>query len=308
MRTLVLGAGATGGYFGGRLLEAGRDVSFLVRERRAAQLRSSGLVIRSPQGDARLQPKLVMPGGIDGAYDLVLLTCKAYDLDSAVDAVAPAVGKNTIVLPLLNGMRHFDVLDRRFGAECVLGGLCSIVITLDPEGIIQHLQPTHILRFGDRSLRPSPAVAAVQDLFRGARVDIKASEDIVQALWEKWVMLASLASMTCLMRASVGDIVAAPGGRDLILRCLDESTAIAEAHRHRPRPQVLEDTRALLTQPGSAMTASMLRDIQAGQRVEADHIVGDLLARAGQVVVDAPTLRLAYTHLKAYEQRREREQ
>ncbi|MBL6750832.1 MAG: 2-dehydropantoate 2-reductase [Nevskia sp.] len=307
MRTLVLGAGATGGYFGGRLLEAGRDVSFLVRARRAAQLRETGLVIRSPQGDAVLKPHLVPPSKVGGPYDLVLITCKAYDLNSAMEAVAPGVGRNTIVLPVLNGLRHFDALDQRFGAERVLGGLCSIVVTLNREGAVIHMQPTHLLRFGERSLQRSPRVAALQALFTGAKVDAKPAGDIFQALWEKWVMLASLAGMTCLMRASVGDIVAAPGGRELMLRCLDECAAVAAAHGHRPRPAVLEDTRKMLSQPDSPVTASMMRDLEGGQRVEADHILGDLLERAGQAGVDTPLLRLAYSHLKAYEHRWARE-
>lgn len=304
MRVLVLGAGATGGYFGGRLLEAGRNVSFLVRSRRAAQLRDAGLVLRSPQGHARLAPRLVTPSQIGGRYDLVMLCCKAYDLNGAIEAVAPAVGRNTIVMPLLNGLRHYEALDEKFGAERVLGGLCSIAVTRSPDGTIVHMSPMHLLRFGERNLERSPRVAALQALITGAKMDAKPSKDIVQALWEKWVMLASLAGMTCLMRAGVGDIVASPCGRDLTLQLLEECTAVARANGHAPRAPVLEDTRNLLTEPSSAITASMMRDLEAGHRVEADHILGDLIRRAEQAGVATPLLRIAYCHLKAYEHRR----
>lgn len=308
MRVLVLGAGATGGYYGGRLQEAGRDVSFLVRTRRAAELEETGLVIRSPVGNVRLKPQLIAPGELNETFDLIILACKAYDLDSAVEAIAPAVSRRTAILPLLNGFKHFDLLDARFGAERVLGGLCSIAVTLGDKGVIQHLGPMHVLRFGERSGEKSERVAAIEALVKGSSIDAKSSRDIMQALWEKWVMLASLAGMTCLMRASIGDIVAAsPAGQKLMLQLLDECSAVAAAYGRRPRPAVLEDTRGLLTKPGSTFTASMLRDIENGNRVEADHILGDLIARGTRAGVFTLLLEIAHCHLKAYEVRKKRE-
>ena len=308
MRVLVLGAGATGGYYGGRLLEAGRDVSFLVRPRRAVELAETGLVIRSAVGSVRLKPKVIAPGELQDSFDLVLLTCKAYDLDEAIEAIAPAVGRKTTILPLLNGLRHFDTLDARFGAERVLGGLCSIAVTLGEKGVIQHLSPMHVLRFGERSGERSERIAALEELVKGANIDAKSSRDVMQALWEKWVMLASLAGMTCLMRASIGDIVAAtPAGEKLMRQLLDECAAVAATYGRPPRPAVLEDTRALLTKAGSTFTASMLRDIESGNRVEADHILGDLIARGERAGVFTSLLEIAYCHVKAYEARRARE-
>jgi 2-dehydropantoate 2-reductase len=303
MRILVLGAGATGGYYGGRLLEAGRDVSFLVRPRRATELADTGLVIRSPLGSAKLKPRIIREGELQESFDLILLTCKAYDLAGAVEAIAPAVGRKTTIMPLLNGLQHFDVLDARFGSERVLGGLCSIAVTLGDKGAIHHLSPMHVLRFGERTAEASERVAAIEAQFAGVNVDAKASRDVMQALWEKWVMLASLAGMTCLMRASIGDIVASPHGEKLMLQMLDECAAVAAAYNRAPRPAVLEDTRALLTKAGSAFTASMLRDIEAGNRVEADHILGDLIARGSRTGVFTSLLEIAYCHVKAYEAR-----
>lgn len=307
MKVLILGAGATGGYFGGRLYEAGRDVSFLVRERRAALLRANGLVIRSPQGNARLKPPIHVVGGLHKkTFDLIVLACKAYDLDSAMDAIAPAIGPETTILPLLNGLRHYEQLDARFGAERVLGGLCSIAVTLASDGAVEHLGPMHVLRYGERDGSRSLRLAAVDGLMTGANLDARASSDIVQALWEKWVMLASLAGMTCLMRASVGEIVAAPQGEALMTQMLAECCAIAAAHEHAPRAAVLDGTRKMLTEAGSPFTASMLRDIEAGGRIEADQIIGDLIARGAARQITTPLLQIANTHLKAYEARLKR--
>ena len=310
MRVLVLGAGATGGYYGGRLLEAGRDVSFVVRSRRAAELAETGLIIRSPVGNARLKPHVIAPGDwkLKDNFDLIILACKAYDLDSAIEAISPAMGRNSVILPLLNGLRHYDLLEARFGAERVLGGLCSIAVTLGDKGVIQHLSPMHVLRFGERTGERSERIAALEELVKGVNIDAKSSRDVMQALWEKWVMLASLAGMTSLMRASIGDIVAAtPIGQKLMLQLLDECAAVAASYGRAPRQAVLEDTRGLLTKPGSTFTASMLRDIESGNRVEADHILGDLIERGARTGVFTSLLEIAYCHVKAYEARRTRE-
>jgi 2-dehydropantoate 2-reductase len=246
---------------------------------------------------------VIRDGDVKEAYDLVILACKAYDLDSAIETIAPAVGRKTTILPLLNGLRHFDLLDARFGSDRVIGGLCSIAVTLGDKGAIHHLSPMHVLRFGERAGERSERVAAIEAQVQGANIDAKASRDVMQALWEKWVMLASLAGMTCLMRASIGDIIAAPHGEKLMLQMLDECAAVATAYNRGPRPAVLEDTRALLTKAGSAFTASMLRDIESGNRVEADHILGDLIARGTKVGVFTSLLEIAYCHVRAYQLR-----
>jgi 2-dehydropantoate 2-reductase len=310
MRVLVVGAGATGGYFGGRLLQAGRDVTFLVRPRRAAELASAGLVIKSPKGDVTLSnPATVLAQNIRAPFDLVLLNCKAYDLDGAVDAFAPAVGRQTMILPLLNGMRHLDVLDARYGRERVLGGLCAIAATLDAQRVIVHMSPFHSLAFGERDGKLSDRVRAAAEIIVGAGFDARASETILHDMWEKWVLLGTLASATCLMRASVGDIVASPGGRELILSLLGEIGGVAAFAGYAPRATFLARTQATLTEPGSPFTASMLRDIEGSGPIEADHIVGDLLLRRDPASVNggsASVLDMAYTHLKSYEARRAR--
>ena len=303
MRILVVGAGAIGGYFGGRLKAAGRDVTFLVRARRAAQLAKIGLVIRSPAGNIELpSPPIIAAENLHEPYDLILLSSKAYDLASAMDSVAPAVGPNTAILPLLNGMAHMDKLAARFGA--VLGGQCLISSTLDPEGRILHLSPMHFLSFGEQDGAKSERAQAILAALSGAGFDVNLSAAIMQEMWEKWAFIATGAGITCLMRAAFGDIVAA-SAVNLTTGLYDECCAIATANGFPPSQATIERSLAMFTAPGSTISASMLRDIERGAPIEADHVVGDLLNRGANT--NPELLRIAYAHLKAYEARRDRE-
>ncbi|MEO8523487.1 MAG: 2-dehydropantoate 2-reductase [Caldimonas sp.] len=304
MRYLVVGAGALGGYFGGRLLEAGRDATFLLRPGRARALASTGLVVKSRFGDLAIStPPHVLADGIAGPYDVVIVGCKAYDLAETMESFAPAVGRDTAILPMLNGMRHLDDLEARFGAARVLGGLCMISATLDAEGTIQHLNDLHTLVFGELDGTSSKRVEQIAADFSTAKFDSRATPLILQEMWEKWVFIASAAGATCLMRASIGDIVGA-GGADINLRIVDECCAIAAASGFAPRQPSVERIRAAVTAPGSPISASMLKDMERGAAVEANHVLGDLLARAPKDAPALSVLRIAYVHLKAYEARR----
>jgi 2-dehydropantoate 2-reductase len=306
MRILVVGAGAIGGYFGGRLLQAGRDVTFLVRPKRAAELARDGLVIKSPNGDATLKnPPAVQADRLGAKFDVVLLSCKAFDLQDAIKSFAAAVGPKTAIIPLLNGMRHIDVLDGHFGKDRVLGGQCGIAATLDEHRHVVQLAPAfQLLSFGERNGGISDRVRAIAEDFAPGNIGSQASENIMQEMWEKWVMLTTLAASTSLMRAAVGHILAAPGGRDFILGVRDECSAVAKAADHTPREAFVTRMNGMLTTEGSPLTASMFRDIKAGAPVEADHVVGDMIARGDAAKVPVPRLRIAYTHLKAYESQR----
>jgi 2-dehydropantoate 2-reductase len=305
MRVLVVGAGAIGGYFGGRLLQAGGDTTFLVRPRRAQELATAGLVIKSPVGDVTLKnPPTVQADALKQTFDVVLLSCKAFDLDDAIRSFAPAVGPQTSIIPLLNGMRHLDVLDAKFGRERVFGGLCAIAVTLNEAREVVHLQPMQSLAFGERDGKISDRVRAIDAVFGKGKFGAAASEHILHDMWEKWVFLASLAAATSLMRTSLGNILAAPGGKDFVLGIFDECKAIAAAEGYPPRAPFVERVLGILTAEGSPLNASMFRDIKAGLPVEADHVIGDLIARADAAKVPVPRLRVAYTHLKAYENQR----
>ena len=303
LRTLVVGAGAIGGYFGGRMLEAGGDVTFLVRPRRAAQLAADGLVVRSGRGDLRIAAPTVTAEALGGRFDAVVLSCKAFDLEGAMAALAPAVGPDTKILPLLNGIRHLDVLAARFGDAAVLGGQCQISTTLEADGTVRQFGDMQALSLGERDGRaPSPVTRALAEALTPAGGRL--SDTIMQEMWEKWVFITTIAATTCLMRATIGDVVAA-GASDVPLGIASECAAIAERCGFAPRPAAMERLRGVVTSAGSPLTASMLRDVERGGPVEVEHVMGDLLARGAEGA--SPLLRVACLQLRAYEARRVRE-
>jgi 2-dehydropantoate 2-reductase len=307
LRILVVGAGGVGGYFGGRLLAAKRDVTFLVRPRRAELLAKSGLVIRSRYGDVHIPaPPTVQAPELRESFDLILLSCKAYDLDTAIESLAPAVGPQTAILPLLNGMRHLDVLEAKFGRDAVLGGHVLISAALDAEGRIHHFNDLHAITFGERSGTRSARVNSILNALGDAQFNVALSDAIVAEMWEKWVFIATLAGITCLMRASFGDVIAAGGG-DLSLSLLNECVEISTAAGYPPREESLQRIRAMATAKGSPLMASMLRDLERGAQTEVEQILGDLLRRQSPAGNERSLLRLAYTHVKAHEARRTRE-
>jgi 2-dehydropantoate 2-reductase len=299
-RILVVGAGAVGGYFGGRLAEAGRDVTFLVRPKRAEQIRRDGLRIVSPHGDATLRPKLVEAGAIAGPYDLILLGVKGYGLDAVLSDLAPAVGAGSAILPTLNGMRHMDVLTERFGEAAVIGGVCVIAAELDDQGRVIQRADMQKLAYGERDGSETPRMRAIDAALSGAGFDAELSADIVQGMWEKWIMLASLGAACCLLRGSVGQIEAAPGGTETALAILAECNAAATALGHPPSGDAMARHRAMLTTPGSPLTSSMYRDLVKGAPVETETILGDLVARAEAAGVATPLVRAAHAALSVY--------
>ena len=308
MRILMVGAGAIGGYFGGRLLDAGRDVTFLVREGRAQELERDGLIVRSPLGNIEYpSPPQVMAAMLDTPFDLIVLSCKAYDLDTAMESFAPAVGPETLILPLLNGMAHLDRLAERFSPANVLGGQCLISLDRDASGAILHLNETNQLSFGERDGGLTPRIQKVADALGDAGFDAILSEQITQEMWEKWCFIATGAGITGAMRASIGDVVAS-GGEGLILKLLDECARVSDHAGHPLRSEVRQRFENMLTTPGSKMTASMLRDIERGAPIEVEHVFGELIARrpgADRSPEDAlSALDYVSLHLRAYEARR----
>ena len=308
MRILIVGAGAVGGYFGGRLAQAGRDVTFLVRPPRAKQLSETGLCIISPHGDAVITPKLVNAEKIDTPYDLVFLSVKAYALDSAMNDFAAAVGPETMIFPALNGIGHLDVLTKRFGERPVIGGVCFVAADIDNEGRIVQLADFQYLLYGERNGEATPRLRMLDVTLQGAGFEARLASDIMQAMWEKWVQLASLGAITCLMRGTIGEIVAAPDGAALSLAILDESAAIATACGHKPSETVLSKHAAVITAPGSSLTSSMYRDLQKDALVEADHILGDFIERGGAHGVATPLLKAAFANLRVYQNRLPKQQ
>ena len=301
MRILIVGAGAVGGYFGSRLAQAGRDLTFLVRPARAKQLRQDGLRIISPHGDAVITPKVIAAAEIEAPYDLVFLSVKAYALEAAMNDFTPAVGPRTMIFPVLNGMRHIDLLAKRFGEDAVIGGVCLVAAEIDNEGRIVQLADFQKLVYGERNGETTPRLKTLDATLQGAGFDARLSTDIMQAMWKKWFQLASLGAITCLMGGAIGEIVAIPGGADLSLEVVNESAAIATACGHTPSESLQSRHAAVMTAPGSSLTSSMYRDLRKGAPVEVDHILGDMIERGAVHGVAAPLLKAAFVNLRVYQ-------
>jgi len=278
-------------------------VTFLVRPVRAKQLSRDGLRIVSPHGDAVLSPKVVSAEEIDTPYDLVFLSVKAYALEAAMNDFAAAVGRDTMILPVLNGMRHIDLLAKRFGEHAVTGGVCLVAAEIDDQGRIVQLADVQRLVYGERNGESTPRLKTLDATLRGAGFDARLSSDIMQAMWEKWIQLASLGAITCLMRGTIGQIVAAPGGTELSIALLNESAAGASACGHKPSEDFLSRNAAAMTKTGSSLTSSMYRDLRKGAPVEADHILGDLIERGSVHGVATPLLKAALVNLRVYQDR-----
>ncbi len=304
MRILIVGAGATGGYFGARLAAAGRDVTFLVSPARAEQIRRDGLHVLSPNGDLDLKPVLKLTGETTDPFDVVILAVKAFALPRAIDDIAPAVGRETMILPFLNGMGHIDALAARFGEVRVLGGVCVVQATLDRRGRIVQLAPRpQALTYGERIGAITLRVTALDAALQGAGFDARLTPTIVQEMWEKWTMLAAAGAATCLLGGTIGEIEAAEGGAEAAVRCLAEASAVAAACGYPPRPDYLDGVRAMLTAKGSEQATSLYRDMRNGLPVEVEHVLGDLLRRAHAAGVDAPLIEAAAVKLRIYHKR-----
>jgi 2-dehydropantoate 2-reductase len=307
MRTLIVGAGATGGFFGGRLAQIGRDVTFLVRPARAEKLRRDGLEIISPLGNATIQAKLITAAELHTTprpFDLIILATKAYSLEQAIEDLAPAVGPETTILPLLNGMRQLDMLDARFGAEHIIGGTCRINSDVDADGRVLQLSKLGDVTFGERNRERTPRIEQIHAELSGALFDIVLSTDILAAMWHKWYILASLNTICILPQGTVGEVVAVPHGLAFATAAIDECIAIATANGYPVPADLIASDRKRVTQPGSDLTSSMYRDMTKNAPVEADHVIGDLLARGEAHDAPAPLLRATYVRLKVYEAQR----
>ncbi|WP_042412970.1 ketopantoate reductase family protein [Streptacidiphilus anmyonensis] len=307
MRILVVGAGATGGFFGGRLALAGRDVTFLVRPGRAAALRERGLrIVGAGLGgpEQELRPRLVLPGEVDGPYDVVLLSVKAGALAQSLEDVAPAVGPGTVIVPFLNGMAHLAAIERRFGPDVALGGMVRVAGTLDDDGDVRVLSRVSESVIADMTLGElaggtSARIERIGKELSDAGFGVVVSPDILGVMWGKWAFISALGALTTLMRGSVGEVVRAGGGW-LGPALLTEAAAVAAAAGHPLTDTLRERIAASLTRADSPDTASLYRDTAAGRPTEGEHILGDLTARARELGVDTPLLDLAALQLRVH--------
>jgi 2-dehydropantoate 2-reductase len=307
MRILIVGAGAVGGYFGARLAQAGRDVTFLVRAKRAEQIQAHGLEILSPYyGNFTVRPKTITAVQIASPYDIIFLSVKSYGLAAAIDDFAPAVGPRTVIIPSLNGMQHIDVLTKRFGENAVLGGVCYVATEVDSQGRIVQLAPFQSIDYGELNGKKTTRIEAVDQFFQGAGFDAAISADILLDMWQKWVFLASVGTITCLLNGNIGEIVAVPGGAHLTLSALGECAAIASACGHPLPEKFLAEKSSQLTAADSTLTSSLYRDREEQAPVEVDSILGDLVERGWKQGVSSPIVLAAFVSLTIYQRGRAR--
>jgi len=304
MRILMAGAGATGGYFGARLAQAGQDVTFLVRERRYQQLQNNGLVLQTPQGTEKLQPQLTQASTLTGHFDLIIVTVKSFALDQVMEDIAPAVGPDTLIMPILNGMRHIAMLQQRFGEDKVIGGLCKINATLGEQGEVIQMTPLHQLLYGALDGNNDERLQRVDAALRDCQVDTLFSDNIMDELWEKWLLLSTLGAVCCLARGDTRQILTARGGEALLQGIFTEILSVITAEGYQPRPAVTARIFELLNNPATPMTSSMYRDLTQGYDIEADQIIGDLLLWAKRNGLATPLLNAVDVNLQVYLQQR----
>lgn len=304
MRILVVGAGAVGGYFGGRLLEKGVDVTFLVREGRKKQLDEKGLIIESVHGNVILTPKTIIAGEEAGSFDVILLSTKAYHFDGAIESIRQYVGKYSVILPLLNGVLHINKLVEEFGENRVLGGLCFIETTLDHEGKVIQSSPKHDIVFGELSGEKSERIGRIEAAFSGTKTGYRLSGNINQDLWQKYLFISTLSGITTLMRAPIGPICEVASGRATITRLLKEIVSVMK----RINAPLADDIEMIQLNQidglGFSMKSSMQRDMEKLLPVEVDHLHGYLLDIAREEEISVPVLEAIYANLKIYEQQR----
>ncbi|WP_039659857.1 ketopantoate reductase family protein [Pantoea sp. MBLJ3] len=304
MRILMAGAGATGGYFGARLIQAGQDVTFLVRERRYQQLQTHGLVLQTLQGTEKFQPQLIQASTLKSHYDLIIVTVKSFALDQVMDDIAPAVGPETLIMPILNGMRHIATLQQRFGEDKVIGGLCKINATLGDQGEVIQMTPLHQLLYGALDGNNDARLQRVDAALRDCRVDTLFSDNIMDELWEKWLLLSTLGAVCCLARGNTQQILTSRGGEALLQGVFTEILYVITAEGYQPRPAVTARIFELLNNPATPMTSSMYRDLTQGSDIEADQVIGDLLLRAKRNGLATPLLNAVDVNLQVYLQQR----
>ena len=296
MRILIVGAGGIGGYFGAKLMNAGADITFLLRSKRNQLIQSQGLQVETPKGSFTVHPKTLTSDQLGPDYDLIILAPKAFDLDDSLKSLSKASSRG-VLLPFLNGLSHIDLLDQRFDKARVMGGVAQIAATITDTGAVKQLNEMHTLIVGHRSPEHEALAREFHDLCKKTDFNHAYSENIEQSLWDKWVFLVSLAGMTTLCRGAVGEIVATPYGSELIQALFEECCTIAKACGNAiaetPRAKALD----MLTKAGSSFSSSMMRDLSSGQRTEHEHILGEMIKRGMATQIHCPLVKLAYTQI-----------
>ncbi|HEY2011694.1 MAG TPA: 2-dehydropantoate 2-reductase [Rhizomicrobium sp.] len=302
---LVVGAGSVGGYFGGRLIQAGRDVTFLVRPARAAQLRT-GLVIIDTHAKDVIPVKAIVAGDVGGRFDFIFLAVKSFQLSGTLEDIAPYLTDETAILPVLNGMSHMDVLRERFGADRILGGAARVATSLDDNGIVWDNGSFHDLVYGEWDGSQSRRINALDLFMQTKDFTARLSSAIEREMWEKWAQLACIGAITSLLGGDTATISRTPHGIETIERmALEVLHAVDMAWQPLPdsfRAQLLY----CLTDTAVARTSSLYRDMKADRQLETSEIIGDMVYRAMDSRVPVPLLTAALAKLEVYDAQRRR--
>ena len=300
MKILVLGVGGIGGFFGGHLHEIGADVTFLVRPKRRALLQANGLRIISPLGNLNLDPKLVLSDELKPVYDIILISCKTYDLDQAIIDLRSTKGRG-IIIPFLNGVTHMKKLDEEFGQDNVMGGVAHISSTVNKDGTIEHFSEFKKLTFGNRDLSKNNALKEFAEVCAKTKFDVALSDDINLDLWKKWVFISTVAGATTLFSCSLGEIVKSDFGKQIIIDLFNECRSIAKLYKYDYEDSEADIILKTITNPGSPIKASMQRDVEKKSFTEHEQIFGDLINKGQKYSFDCPILMSCYVRMNVYQ-------
>ena len=299
MKILVLGIGGIGGFFGGYLQDSGANVTFLVRPKRKELLLKNNLKIISPLGNLNLKPNLVLSNELKPIYNIVLVSCKTYDLDQAMRDLKGVKGKGMII-PFLNGFTHMEKLDEEFGSENVIGGVAHISSTINNDGAIEHFSEFKRITFGDRKKNKNYDLLSFYNICNKAKFDVTLSEDITLDLWKKWVFIATVAGATTLFNCPLGEISNHAVGKKTLADLYDECKSIAKFNGFTISDFETENILKNIMTPGSPIKASMLRDVEKKGFTEHEEIFGDLISEAEKFNFDCPILKACYLRMKIY--------
>ncbi|WP_099303754.1 ketopantoate reductase family protein [Bacillus sp. Marseille-P3800] len=303
MRILTVGAGGVGGYFGARLAEKGEDVTFLVREKKKARLLETGLTVESIHGNIELTPSLLTTSEYAEPFDLVLFTTKSYQLQQAIEDVRPFVGEHTLLLPLLNGVAHYEILDQAFKHN-VIGGLCFIESAVDSDDTILQTSQVHRLVYGSRTEKQEQAVEKLHAHLSGTKAEFTLSTNVEQEIWHKYLFITVASGITTLFRSSIGPIRELEEGKTFIRKLLTECTAIMKAEGAPLSPTIISDHMHTFESVGFGMKSSMLRDMERQSTTEAHHLQGYLVEKGLKHDIEPPSLLAVFTNLRLYENQR----
>ncbi|MDA8227916.1 MAG: ketopantoate reductase family protein [Desulfitobacterium hafniense] len=300
MNIVVIGAGAVGGYFGGKLANAGIPVTFLVREKRYSQLKERGLRIESIHGNFTVQPQLVLSAEEVENPDLVILSVKNYHLEEVNKEISTFIDRGAKVLPLLNGVRHLDKLISTFGTEHILGGICYIESTLNEHGDIIQTSPLQDIVFGPLDTMDEAFLKEVETLFLQSGVKVKLSFEIITEMWSKYIFLATLSGITAATRSSIGVAQMDPVTSSFLEDYVNELVTVAKANEKKVPEDLLDRVMTRIKNVNLSMTSSMHRDLEKGLPIELESIQGAILEMAEKHNIKTPCTRAIYALLHPF--------